>query len=573
MVKNLIYWIGLGLVYVTLAIIFTWPLAKNFQTAIVGQSDFTDGPFFLWNLWWVNKSILTGANPFFSTFIYFPAQANLTLHTLTLTSGLIAIPLLQLMNLVAAQNTIIIGSLVASALGTAVLVNYLTKSKIPAIISGVIFAFTPNIAGHLMAGHFNLAILWCIPLIVLFFIKTLREDSFTNPVVLGLLLAAQFYLDLQVGSAAMIILFIIFLFNALSGFRKTINLRKGFLYLLVVLPFILIFLAPYTHWTKEFWADRHVEETYNNGDFAIIFGANPLNPISWLKGDFNLLVKTMGSFRESAISLGRIAIIISVLSFAFFRKHLGDKAIFLTMAIVGIVLAAGPSFQFNNQISTNFHLPFYYLAKLPPFNIGVVPTRYIIITTLALAVLAGYFSAGLMDTLKSRHLIWGKILIILVLPAGVFLENYCAPLPMDKLEISPIYQQIAAQKGDFTILPVSPNSHDNFFQTIHNKKMISSGLSRRICHYYSIQYKGLPGIESLINLDVPGVDFSSRDFDAASVKKTFEQFKVKYIIVDRVYHSTNTVERAKSYLGSKLILPIYAEDNKVIVYRTNEDVF
>ena len=562
--KTILFYFLLFLGYAGLSGLFTWPLVKNFLSAIIGQTDFTDGPFFLWNLWWVNRAISSGQNPLFSNFVFYPAEVNLTLHTLTFTSAIIARPLLKIFSAITAQNIILLFSIALSALGTAALVDYLTKNKLSGIISGIIFAFTPNVAAHLQAGHYNLAALWAVPLIVLFFLKTLREESPLNPLIFSLLMIAQFYLDLQTSSAALIILFFILIWSIIFNFRITVNLKKMWLLCLAIVPLIVFFFIPYVYWMKQFWMDKTLDRTFNNGDLNLIFGNNPLNPI--LGGNYSLLTKLIGSYRENTISLGFSAMALAVLSFAF-TKNIKDKIMFFILAIIGIVLAAGPNLQINGQIFQNIRLPFFYIARLPFFDIGVVPTRYIIVSSLALAVLAGYFCAGIFGFLKFYGTIALKAALVLIFSAAVALEYYSGPLKIDHIRVSPIYSKIANEPGNFTVLASSANAHDQYFQTVHLKKMVSGSLSRRIQPFYTREYQEMPGVGPLVSEKLESEYFAPEDSNRELVLKSFRELKIKYIFVDKTTHTEEVVQRARKYLSDIIGLPVYAEDSLVIVYK------
>ena len=160
------------LAYSGLSIIFTYPVAFS-SAEIPGGAD---GYQFLWILWWFKKALLSFANPYYSTYMFYPDGVNLAFTELTPFNSIASIPLQMLFSLVAAYNILWILSFIVSGYGTFLLVNYLNRDSRAAFISGLIFAFCPYHFAHAL-GHLNLITIEWIPFFVLFFIKTLTEDK------------------------------------------------------------------------------------------------------------------------------------------------------------------------------------------------------------------------------------------------------------------------------------------------------------------------------------------------------------------------------------------------------------
>jgi len=565
--KNLIFWVLTGLIYLALAIIFTWPLAKHINSSIIGQPDFTDGPFFLWNIWWVKKALLTFHNLFFSNFVYYPANANLSLHTLTLTTALIALPLLPFFKLITTLNIIQLASIIGSALGMVALVGYLTKNKYAGFVSGLIFAFCPYIFGHLQAGHYNLTMLWPIPLVTLFFFKTLREKSYLNPVLAGIFLLAISYLDVQLMVYALILLLLIFIFELIFGFRKTLNLQKIVFYLIIIAIYGVGFALPYLLNLKEFWSHRELLPTYSNGDLQFILGKNPLNPW-WGAGKLKVVEAAVGSYRENTVALGFTPILLAILAFVPIRNLIREKFLFLVISLVGFLLALGPHFQVR-QVLFPVNLPFFYLQKLPLFNMGIVPTRFIVLAYFGLAVLAGIFMANIILIFNKRFLKYFVYVAVPIFSVVVGIEYYSGQMRMDNFVASPIYQEIKNNQGDFSVLPVLTKSDDGYFQTIHDKKMVSGFLGRRINGYYLEQYKKEPLLgyiasgETFNLMGAPRPEDKNRELVLATLKK----YKIRYLIVDDAAKRPDEIENVRKYLEGTLGFKVWREDASVVVYK------
>lgn len=196
--------------YSLLALLFTWPLAAHFTTHVPG--DGSDDPALAWNLWWVKHALLDlHTNPLFTDYMFYPIGINLAYFTITLLNGLLAIPLQALFGLVVANNLIVLGHFLLSAMGMYYLAAYIlqgdaswlprfsTGNKFTTIVlapaqgwiiplasffAGTVFAFFPG--KFLFAGYGQVNVLstgW-IPFYVLYFLKACRPTNASGPATL-----------------------------------------------------------------------------------------------------------------------------------------------------------------------------------------------------------------------------------------------------------------------------------------------------------------------------------------------------------------------------------------------------
>ncbi|MCA1553668.1 MAG: hypothetical protein LC737_04750, partial [Chloroflexi bacterium] len=147
-------------VYFLLAILFTYPLVFHLTTqAPVGEAWTYDGYSMLWNIWWFQHALLVlNANPFVTNSIFFPIGTPLYLHSYTLLSDLLALPLLPFVGVVTASNLILLASIALCGFGAYLLAAWLFarrewQSPLPfpirhwrwaAFIAGATFAFSTN---------------------------------------------------------------------------------------------------------------------------------------------------------------------------------------------------------------------------------------------------------------------------------------------------------------------------------------------------------------------------------------------------------------------------------------------
>ena len=566
--ETLLFFVVVSVLIVGLSILLTWPLAKNFSSAIIGQANFTDGPFFIWNLWWVKKAISMLSNPFVSQYVYYPSRTNLALHTPTYTSGLIYLPLSLFFRPLTSLNIIQFLSFLSSAIGMIVLVQYLTKpqtliEKSSAIISALIFAFSPFVFSHLMAGHYNLSMIWPIPFVVYFLYRSIEEGRLQDAIWLGIASSTLAYVDLQLTFFTIIICLPIIIGMMISRKREFFS-RKTLVNLgISLLLFVVIFLAPYGYMMREFWGLKELLSTYNNGDVKVMFGLNPLNPL--FKGaNLKMLLNLIGSYRENEIPLGFMALLLSLMGIILFSKtFLRDKIIFIIIFFLGVILAMGPHFQYNSIIYQNIKLPYFYLQNLPFFNLGLVPSRFVLIAYFAIAVLSGLFLFSAVKFFEDRKLIIPAMTIIIVCSIFVLGEYYCGQMLMDPLFDVKEVQQISKESGDFTILPYCASQRDAYLQTLHDKKVVTGFLGRRIHDYYLSKYNDVYPINKFAKGKADELNLGDNPREIMAV---FEQYKIKYIIIDKYFKNSGDLERLDKYLSLIGVSKTFDSD-QVMIYK------
>jgi hypothetical protein len=122
-------------------------------------------------------------------------------------------------------------------------------------------------------------------------------------------------------------------------------------------------------------------------------------------------------------------------------------------------------------------LPGAVLQLVPFFKWTRTPSRFIVVTMLALAVLAGFGVASLRASLRDRH--WLRMpapLLATVLVGAVVLLEFCIfPFPTTPATVPPFYQRLAGEPGRFAILelPIKPYQRQaQYWQTVHAKPLV-----------------------------------------------------------------------------------------------------
>lgn len=173
--------------------VMLYPATRTLNIHPIGSGG--DAWFFLWEFWWVKKSILGPAELFFSDYIFYPSGADLRLNTFSFFNSGIAFVLQFLTdNLVLVYNVLILFSFVATGIATYLLVTELTDDRRLGLLAGIVFTFAPFRMARAL-GHLNLLSVQFLPVFVLFLVRSIREDGYRNPIV-----AAAFFVLLTLSS-------------------------------------------------------------------------------------------------------------------------------------------------------------------------------------------------------------------------------------------------------------------------------------------------------------------------------------------------------------------------------------
>lgn len=205
--KNLIieyFFVIAGLLILTLVIFRE--LLPNFSSAIIG--DGYDGVTFLWNFWWVKKSILElHQNSFWSDYMFFPFSMDLRLHTLIFAPALITLPLQLLWGPIAALNIYVLSSFVLSGLGAYSLAKFYVKIRSAAFLGAIIYEFNTYVFSHTY-DHFNLTTIWPIPFVIYFLEKSYETGKMKYGALASFCYLFLIYSDLQYSIFTALLIFL-----------------------------------------------------------------------------------------------------------------------------------------------------------------------------------------------------------------------------------------------------------------------------------------------------------------------------------------------------------------------------
>lgn len=187
-------WLRAAAAYAVLAIAFAWPLPAHLSDHLTGQVSGDTGVY-VWNLWSFQRELARGGSPFFSTAILTPSpRVDLSLHNYTPLTGLIALPLLAVADLVTTFNVIYLLTTIVSALSVFLLVRRLVPDVCVAWLAGALFGFSSYFIAR-STGHFSLVAAAPLPLFALAVLKLEDTGQMRWSIAAGVVLASALYCD------------------------------------------------------------------------------------------------------------------------------------------------------------------------------------------------------------------------------------------------------------------------------------------------------------------------------------------------------------------------------------------
>lgn len=151
----------IGLLYIVLALAYTFPLIFELNDSIIGDGG--DSSIWIWNGWHFSYRLSQGLNPFYTNHLLTPVGHSLVMNT--------NMPILGILNILTHNvylscNLLLLSSLVLSGIGSFLLSRQFIKSPILCFLTGAIYAFNPFVSAHII-GHLNLCILFLFPFLLL----------------------------------------------------------------------------------------------------------------------------------------------------------------------------------------------------------------------------------------------------------------------------------------------------------------------------------------------------------------------------------------------------------------------
>lgn len=466
-------------------------------------SVWSDPAHSIWTLWLVNENLSGGRSPYHTDLVFFPLGADLTHHTLSPGFFPVVFLVKQLsggdpMYPVYAYRIIIWLCFTLLLFFTYLLLRQVGFTHWAAAICAVAFSFSDFFIEH--AAHISLLSAFFIPLTGLLLLRLYREPSTAAALAAGLTAGLAIYfteLALYIFLGLLFILTALFLIGnerrALLGKLKLLGLRR----LLPAVAVCLALMAPFliAHFSSEVTKPLPVESSNfsaNLGGFAI-----PDPRRTPLYGNlFASLSERMNkglNGRETFI--GFPLLIFAVIG--LFRSRQNLVRVAALVALVFLILSLGPTLKVFSS-DTGVPLPYALLMKIPPFDLGRTPVRFVMMGMFFLTFVAAagitWSAQALQSRMGSR---WG--LVILLLISGWVVAEAYSPMPPQPAFLPPAE---LAQLVDGPVLNLPASRFDGYaslLQVFHRRPIATGYISR----FSEQQINHVENLARLVDSDGP----------------------------------------------------------------------
>ncbi|MFH1905637.1 MAG: YfhO family protein [bacterium] len=530
------------LIFAILTLLMTWPVILNINKYIYGYPDDTLAT--LAGLWHHKFAILHNLDPGLRPHIAFPFGEGVSPYSYPIFEQITGI-LTLLTNEIVTWNMLSVSNFILSAIFMYLLVKYLTKNKISALISGLIYGFCPHICMQSF-NHIHMAAIQWMPLYILFLLKLIFERSYRNAVLCGVFYALVVFSNPYYGYYMLLFtaIFIVFLLlKHIKNLGQVIKKDKFKILKLAGIAFFsaLIIVVSFEHKViKAIFSKSKSRETQavyirpleglrfssaRPKDFLLPPRTNPiLKNISkpFMSPDF-------GSMIDHTLYLGYTPLILSIIAVCFWRRRKNSKLktqnsklsfvvpFFVVVFFAFGIMSSPPWIPIGalklNSAPFKLPMPSYFLHKL--FPMFRYYSRMVVVMMISLSVLSGIGIKFLLEKFKIKNLklkiIFAGVIFVLI---GV---EYINIPPFHYFDSTPpkLYTWLAKQEGEFNsaiaeypmLAGRTPHYGYFFWQRVHKQKLVNGGDRYRL--------------EKLLHIDNP------------QTVQQLRKWGVKYVIVHR----------------------------------------
>jgi hypothetical protein len=626
-----VMYVAVPALYLLLAVVATWPLLRHLGSHVPGSYTWAfDEYTFVWNTWWFRYALLDlGQNPLYSTHTFYPLGISLVLYTYNLFNALISLPLQPFLSLPAISNLTFLLATVLSGYGTFLLIEYLLRDGeasedgeratgspgrggdgrilaavplVAAFLGGVIYAFGSYRMVYAAMGHYDMWSTAWIPFFALYLVRTVHQPGLRNAALAGLFLVLAMLTEMIFGVflAMLALILLAFLLGrrarrqiaggwpALAKRLVVLGLVAGVLYAPLLIPILREMFGGYE---LAGWGDAEKLSV----DLVGLVTPTALHPLGgdWVTTLRQTLEGT-ARFRDvNTVFLGWAALALAVVGTIRYRRRLAAWA---ASFLVFVSFSLGPLLQVNGRstfdldgLLVNVPLPFIALHYIPVVKANRVPNRFSVVLMLALAVLAAFGAYWILRKLasrRSRAARWFAVPGSLLLAALLLFEHWSVPLPLTDASIPLVYEQVAAEPGDFAILQLpmgwrnsfgvqgAESTQTQYYQTYHHKRLLSGNISRNPPFKFEY-FERQPILASLIALETYGeVDAERRAADRAVADDFVGFYDIRYVVVAPGVPGrppyVDTRDEAVAYVEEVLpVTKVYEEDGWLL-YRVEQ---
>lgn len=487
--------------------------------------DKGDGYQNVWNIWWVEDSIVdNGQSPYFTTMVHWPHGSTLVPQTMNIFNGLIGIILQNVfrLNLIQTVNFVVVFSFVMSGITMLWFIQKLYKKYWVSIIAGALYTFSSFHFAHAV-GHLQLVSFEWIPLFLLAFWNLIERVRYRDAIF------AAFALFLVLTTDYYYLLWCIFLGAGWLGwciYKKKIAVTKHMLRVFSLFAGLcLVLVGPLMY---QLWNLSKGDQLLGNHD-ALAFSLDPITIFlpggSWNWGELT------SSYWEKLPYIPEVSVyfglgLLTLLAVAFFyRKRLKAPSwlwFWWGVLFVFGVLAMGPRLTtFGGKTLDSVPLPYAWLVRvMPSLKISGMPVRWMLVALIAAIVIGSFVLSKINLDKRTGQVLLGVFIVVTVIDLFPF------RLPLSVPSKYPYVEFLKVQPRGAVIDDAAPSATEQLYnQTQHEQPMafgyttriprdvdeknfhifaaLAEGRLQTICQVYKIRYITLPNSRPLSSTEFP----------------------------------------------------------------------
>jgi hypothetical protein len=462
--------------FIALAVAWTWPLALRPGTTMA--APFGDPLLNAWILGWDADRLRHGLSGLWTAPPFYPYPDTLAYSEHLLG---IAVPLAPIYwltgNAILLYNVALIGSFALAGMGMYLLARDLTGRRDAALLAALAFMWCPNRAPHVT--HLQVLVNGWMPIALWALHRYFATGSRR---ALAGFVAAFVLQGLSNGYFLFFLAVPVTIVAGVELWRHRARLTAHAIHMAVAAVAIGALIAPVASAYLRVKREQGLSRT--RGD-TVQFGARPSDyvtvshqPRLWSKvlpigggekelfpglvvivlalGVFVPLARRSDSRRIGSRHIESVGLSLDedglqpprVLPAAILSSEVGVR-LYAAIALVAFVLSMGPepALSAGVRLSTG---PYDWMAAIVPGLEGLrVPARFAVVVYVALAVLAAYGAARLLDRVRAPTI---RGALVLVLGAVTIAEGYMGPLPLERIPSA----QMAGDRAAYEWLATQP---------------------------------------------------------------------------------------------------------------------
>ena len=449
-------------------LLFGIPVLPDLRHSYVGLGrsglgpGFTDPSVYMWSLAWWPHAIVHGMNPLVTHVVWAPQGVDLAWTTTIPGASFLAWPVTALFGPVAAFNVWMLLAPTLAAWTAYLLFRHVTGTFWPSLVGGFLFGFSSYELAQ-MTSHLTLALIFPIPLAVLFVL--LRAEERLRPLPFVLLMATTVAMQFSFSQELALTMTV---FGGLIGLlalalfpsaRRRLGSTVGWTALsyvvagVVLIPF-LIALTDSSAFVPRTWPSKYATDLLN----LVVPTRTALLAPSAAGG---IAQRFTAGISEEGAYLGPLILVVLLFALKVGRTRRGG---FVLGSLVLILLASlGPGLQVAG-VHRAGPLPWALASHVPLLRMAL-PARFMVYAWLMLGLLAALWLA---EPTRRAWVRWGKWAVAGLCVAAL-LPNIALPLWHARTDTPPffatqLYRRYLVPERNTLVIPFGSNGHSMLWQ-------------------------------------------------------------------------------------------------------------